>query len=158
MLEQPLVHHGLAAAEPLLGGLEDEVDRAGEVAGLGEVLRRPQQHRRVPVVAAGVHGAVVGGTVIDIVRFEDRQRVHVGAERDGALARPTFEDAHHAGLRQPSMHLDAEGLQLFGDDRRRALLLEAEFGVGVNVAAPRRHVVVDGGDAVDHGHGVSLPV
>ena len=157
-LEQPFLHHGLATAEAFLGGLEDEIDRAGKVAGLGQVSRRTQQHRRVPIMAAGVHGAVVGRAVGDVVPFEDRQRVHVGAERDGALARRAFQDAHHAGLREPAMHRNAEGLEFLGHDGCGALLLETQFRMSVDIAPPRRHIVVDRGNAVDDGHGGSLPV
>ena len=109
-------------------------------------------------MAAGVHGAVVGRAVGDVVPFEDRQRVHVGAERDGALARRAFENAHHAGLREPAMHRNAEGHEFFRHDGCGAFLLETQFRMGVDVAPPRGHIVVDRGNAVDDGHGGSLPV
>jgi uroporphyrinogen decarboxylase len=43
-----------------LGGLEAEIDRAVEIPGPGQVLRRAQQHGGVPVMATGMHGAGVG--------------------------------------------------------------------------------------------------
>ncbi len=58
-VEQTLGDHPAAAAAVLaaefLGRLEDQVDRAVEVPGLGQIARGAQQHRRVPVMAAGVH-------------------------------------------------------------------------------------------------------
>ena len=56
-LEQPLVDHHPPAAAALLGRLEDQVDRAGEVAGLGQIAGGTQQHGGVAVMAAGVHPA-----------------------------------------------------------------------------------------------------
>ena len=38
-LEQAIVHHDLGAARSLLGRLEYEPDRAGELLGLGEIAR-----------------------------------------------------------------------------------------------------------------------
>ncbi len=58
-LEQPLLHHDPAAAIALLAGLEDEMHGALEIARPGEIARGAEQHRRVPVMAAGVHLAVM---------------------------------------------------------------------------------------------------
>ena len=62
LLDAETVHHAVldhlrAAAAALLGRLEDHDGRAVEVARLGEVLGRAEQHRRVAVVAAGMHDA-----------------------------------------------------------------------------------------------------
>src|SRR6476661_6365853 len=66
-----------AAAQCLLGGREDEVHGAFEIAGLRQVLRGAQQHGGVAVMAAGMHLAVVGGAVGERVALLDRQRIHV---------------------------------------------------------------------------------
>ncbi len=58
-LEQAFLHHDLAAGQVLLRRLEDHVDGAVEVACLGQVFRRAEQHRGVAVMAAGVHHTVV---------------------------------------------------------------------------------------------------
>jgi hypothetical protein len=55
----------LPPAAALLGRLEDHDRGAGEVARLGEVARAPEQHRGVPVMAAGVHLARHGRLVRD---------------------------------------------------------------------------------------------
>jgi hypothetical protein len=53
--------HGAGAVAALLVRLEDEHGRAVEVAGLGEIFGRAEQHGHVPVMAAGVHPARHGG-------------------------------------------------------------------------------------------------
>ncbi len=63
LLDAEAVHHAVldhlaAAAAAFLGGLEDHHGGAVEVAGLGQVLGRAQQHGGVAVMAAGVHHAV----------------------------------------------------------------------------------------------------
>ena len=58
-LEQALLHHDLPAAAAFLRGLEDHVGGAVEIARLGEVARRAEQHGGVAVVAAGMHPALM---------------------------------------------------------------------------------------------------
>jgi hypothetical protein len=48
------------------------------------------------------------------------------------------------------MHLDAELGELGGDELRRAVFLEAQLGMGVQVVPPGDHVLVQVGDAVVH--------
>ncbi len=155
-LEQPLLHHHAAAALALLGGLEDEVDGALEVAGLRQVLRGAQQHGGVAVMAAGMHLAVVGGAMGERVALLDRQRIHVGAEADAAGRVAAPDGADDAGLGEAAMHLAAELLELGGDEVGRAALLESELGMGVDVAAEARQFRLKLEDAGDEGHGDSL--
>jgi hypothetical protein len=154
-LEQAVLDHGVGAAETLLGGLEDEGDRAVELPRLGEVARGAEQHRGVPVVAAGVHAPVVARAMVEAVGLEDGQRIHVGAQPDRAVRVADAQHADHAGLADPAMHLDAELGELRRDQVGRALLLEAELGMGVDVAPPGGQLVVELLDARDHGHGRS---
>ena len=56
-VHHPVVDHFAPTAAAFLGRLKDHCDAAVEISGLGQVFRGPHQHRRVPVVAAGVHGA-----------------------------------------------------------------------------------------------------
>ena len=76
-VEQAVAQHGLGAGAALLRRLEDHHRRAGEVAGVGEILGGAEQHGGVAVVAAGVHLARHGRFVRDRGRFLDRERVHV---------------------------------------------------------------------------------
>ncbi len=157
-LEQPLLDHDAAAALVLLGGLEDEVHGAVEIARLGEILGRAEQHRGVAVVAAGVHAAGVLRAMAKTVLLVDVQRVEVGAQADRALARAGGERADHAGAGEPARHRDAELGQLLGDHVGGAVLLERGLGMGVDVAAPRRHLIVIAGNAIDDRHGRSSTV
>src|ERR1700757_3291634 len=58
-VEKPVLDHRLTPADPLLGGLEDEMHGTVEIAGFGEVARGTKKHRRVPVMSAGMHSALV---------------------------------------------------------------------------------------------------
>ncbi len=139
--EQAFLHHVLAAALVLLGRLEDEVDGAIEAALVAQShqrLGRAEQHRRVAVVAAGMHLPLVFRAVRKAVEFGQRQRVHVGAQADGAGAAAAGQPGDHAGAGQAAMHLDADGLELGGDDIGGALLVKSQFRVGMDVAADGR--------------------
>ena len=83
-VDQAVVDHRLAAGAALLRRLEDHRRRAVEVARLGEIFGGAEQHRGVPVVAAGVHEARRLGRMREAGRLGDRQRVHVGADADHA--------------------------------------------------------------------------
>ena len=54
-VEEPVGDHRRRAGARLLGRLEDEMHGAGEVTRAREIARRAEQHRRVPVMATGVH-------------------------------------------------------------------------------------------------------
>ena len=58
-LHHALFDHQAGAALILLGRLKDEVNRAGEIAGFGQILGGAKQHRGMPVMAAGMHPALV---------------------------------------------------------------------------------------------------
>ncbi len=156
LLEEPVFDHHPGAALALLGRLEDEGDAAGEVAGLGQIARRAQQHRRVPVVAAGVHLAVVDRAVVELVQLLHGQRVHIGAQADQALAGlATLEQTDDAGAGQAPVHLDPPVGELLGDHIGGAVLLEGDLGMAVDVPAPGLHVLGELGDAVDDRHGLN---
>ncbi len=90
----------------------------------------------MPVMAAGMHLAGHGGGVRQPGFFLDRQRVHVGAQPNAAIAVVlALQFAHHAGAAEAAMHGDAPALQQVGDDARGAHLLEADFGMGVKIVA-----------------------
>ncbi|MNT32129.1 hypothetical protein D3C72_1679920 [compost metagenome] len=136
-VEQTVVDHFAGAAAAFLGRLEDQVHGAVEGLVLRQMARRAEQHRGVAVVAAGVHLAGVLRAVIKGVRFLQRQRVHVGAQADGARAVAVADHAHQAGGAQAAMHFDAPGFQIPRDYVGGALFFEAEFRVGVDIAADR---------------------
>ncbi len=112
LLEQPVLDHGLGAATAFLGRLEDEVHRAVEVARGREVLGGAQQHRRVAVMAAGMHAALVLAAMVEGVVLVHRQRIHVGAQPDGARIVADADGADHAGLADAGRDLAAPFLEL----------------------------------------------
>ena len=152
LVEQPLLDHDPAAALVLLGRLEDEIDGAVEIPGLGEILGGAQQHHRVAVVAAGMHLAGDRRLVVEAVGLVHVERIHVGAQADRPLGIARPQHAHHAGLGEAAVHLDAERFQLVCNDVGGAHFLEGRLGVAVDIVPPRGHVLVKRGDAVDHRH------
>ena len=86
-------------------------------------------------MAAGMHHARVRRLRRAAGGLQDRQRVHVGAQADRGLAVAVTQHADHAGIADAPMHLDAPFLQLLRDDVGGAMLLQAEFGMGMDVLA-----------------------
>ena len=151
-LEQSVVDHHLGAAGQLFGGLEDEADGAVELARLGQVLGGAKQHRGVPIVAAGMHLAVVARAVRHLVRLKQGKRVHVGAQADRARRVARAQRADDAGSGEAAVDLDSERFELGGHDAGGPRLLEGELGMGVDILAPRRHFVTLGGYAIADRH------
>ena len=77
--EQPVVDHRAGAAAVLLGGLEHEPDRARDVVPVHEPVRGAEHHRHVPVVAAGVHRALVAGAVRPVLAALGEARASMSA-------------------------------------------------------------------------------
>jgi hypothetical protein len=77
--EQTVRDHRLGAEPVFLSGLEDQVHDAGEAALGRQDPGGTKDHRHVPVVAAGVHDAMVDRPVRPCAPFGQRQAVHVGA-------------------------------------------------------------------------------
>jgi len=71
-LEQPVGDHRPGAETVLLGGLEHQVDGAGEASFGRENVSGTEDHRHVPVVAAGVHDPVVARAVRAVAAFGER--------------------------------------------------------------------------------------
>ena len=69
----------------LFGRLEDRRDGA-EAAGAGKILGRAQQHRRMSVMAAGMHLAENLACIGQPGFFRDRKSIHVGADGDALLS------------------------------------------------------------------------
>lgn len=142
-LEQPVGEHGVGTAAAFLGRLEDQVDGAAEIPVLGEIAGGREQHGGVAVMAAGMHAAGELRGMRQLGQLLQRKTVHVGAQADGALARLIAADhADDAGLADILGDLDAPFAQLVGDELGRAMFLEAELGMGVDVAADRRELGV----------------
>jgi hypothetical protein len=129
-------HQRRAAGRFLLGRLEQEDEGAGQrLQPRGEHLGGAHQDRHVTVVTAGVHHARDLGTILVLGELIDRQRVHVRAERDGAAGPAAAQDTAQARAAARA-HRHAARLEELAHHARRAVLLEAELGVPVEVAAP----------------------
>src|SRR6185437_2691382 len=63
-----------------------------------------------------------------------------------------LEHPDHAGAADPAMHLDAPLLQSVGDDARGADLLEADFGMRVQILADRDEFIDIAFDTADVRH------
>ena len=92
----------------------------------GKIFGGAEQHRRVPVMAAGVHLAVLGRAVREVVQLLDRQSVHIGAQPDRRrrIAAPDRPD--HPGTGEPAMQLDPVFGELGGDEIGGAPLGEGQ--------------------------------
>ena len=156
-VHQPVLDHRGCARTALFGRLEDDDRGAGEIARLGEIARRTQQHGRVAVMAASVHLACRLRGIGKIGLFLDRQRIHIGAQADhleaaiGGLA--ALDHADHTGLADARDYLIAAELpQTVGHECRSAVHVVEQFGMLVDIPAPGLNVGLQVGDAVDDGH------
>ena len=104
-------------------------------------------------MTASVHLAGDGRGVDELVCLVYVECVHVGAQPYCFPRCAGAQHAHHAGLREPAMNLDAEGCELLRNDVGGTHFLECRFGMPVKVVPPFRHVLVERSDAIDDGHG-----
>jgi len=71
----------------------------------------------------------------------DRQRVHIRAEPDRAVALPGAQHPDHAPT--TVMHLDPDRPKTFGDTLAGMPLLESQFGIAMKRPPQRRQPVVE---------------
>ena len=119
---------------------------------LRKIARRPEQHRGVTVMTAPMELARDDRPMRHVVELLHGQRVDVGPQADRTHAVAAAKGSDHAGLRQAFVGLDAPGTQLVGNQRSRTELLERRLRMRVDIAPPRRHVVMERSDAVDDVH------
>src|SRR6266850_151022 len=156
LLEQAVSHHHAAAALILLGRLEDEMDRPGEIARLRQIAGGTEQHGGMAVMTAGMHLALVDRLVREAVLLMDMERVHIGAKRDGPTARGcALERAHHARAGEPAMDRDPEAFQLGSDEIGGPVFLERRLRMGMKIAAPARHIGMEISNTIDDRHGMT---
>ena len=153
-LEHAVVDHRLRPRAAFLGRLEAEDKGPVEVPVVGEPAGRSEQHRRVAVVAAGVHLSRRDGGMFGACRLQDRERVHVGAQ-ENPLLRPlsrtlcAMQEAEDAGAADPLDYLvKAERAQALGDDAGGAGQLVGQLGVAMEIAPPLGQFRNHGGDGV----------
>ena len=88
--------------------LKDQMHGAVEVVGFGEIARSTEQHRRMPVMPAGVRAPVILRAVGQVGCLLDRQCIHIGAQPDRTRRIAGAQPADHPGLADPAKHLTAE--------------------------------------------------
>src|SRR5690606_17416413 len=79
-LEEAVLDHQLGAAEILLRRLEDEMDRAVEIAAFGQQPGGTEEHGRMPVMSTGMHQPFRLAGVFSAGLFVDRQCIDIGAD------------------------------------------------------------------------------
>ena len=151
-LEQAVFDHFSSAAATFFGGLKNQHHGAVEVAVLGQVLCGGQQHGGVTIVTAGVHFPGVATGMGKGVGLLDWQGIHVGTQTNAALAVAVSDDPHHPRGSHAPVHLNAPLGEFGGHQVRGALLLETQFGVGVDVAAQGHQAGGFGGNGVEQFH------
>ena len=153
LLEQAVLDHGLSACAAFFGGLEDKNNRAVELPMPREILGRAKQHRGVAIVATCVHLAVVVRAMIEGIELLDRQRVHIGAQTDHALAAAALEHTDNAGLAHAAVHFDAPFGQLRGDQVGSMGFFIAQFGMRMDRSSKALNFALGGLDFRDQFHG-----
>ncbi len=108
-------------------------------------------------MAAGVHLASVLRGIVEAGDLGQRQRVHIGTKANGRAIPLPLDDRHHARGGDAGVDLgDAKLLEPLDHIRRCLFAMHPQFGIAVDVLAPRFHVVGIGGNSVDDGHGWTL--
>ena len=144
ILAAALLHHAVAAADGLLGRLEEQLDGTGQLlAHLLAQLGNAQQNSGMNVVTAGVHHAVVLGAVIPGTILLQGQGVDVGADAHHVAGLAAADDTHDAGVGAGLM-LDAP----LGQQSRDALLglqlLGAQLGILMQFPTDGNHFLGNG--------------
>ncbi len=153
-LEHAVIDHRLRAGAAFFRRLEAEDERSIERPGLREMAGRPEQHRRVAVMSAGVHASGRGGGVFGAARLRDRQSVHVGADENAPVrarrrALGAVQDAENAGLADAFDNLvEPEGAEPLGDQARGARQIVGQLGMTMEIAPPFGQLRDQGGDGV----------
>ncbi len=109
MLQHPLGDDRQRPAQPLLGRLEEELERAGYlVLPSREEPRQRQPHGHMAIVAAGVHDAGVDGSIVVVALLLNGQRVHVETQQDSGTGPRPFQQSHDARVADAGLHFQAQ--------------------------------------------------
>ncbi|MCY1432431.1 hypothetical protein D9M71_484290 [compost metagenome] len=120
-----------------LGRLEHEAHGTVEVALAAQQVCGAQHHRHVPVMATGVHLAVVAGRMRPFKRlFGDVQGIHVGTQADHAGAVTDGKAGDQASTADTAVHLQAKAGQDAGDLFGGVELFKTGFRVAVKRVPP----------------------
>ena len=144
-----------------LGRLENEFDGAGQlVAHARQHFRHAHQDGHVGIVTARMHHADLLADVFGFHRglerhvhfLDDRQRIHVGAQRNDPSRLAALEQSDHAGVCYTGLYFHAELAQMRRNQLAGANFAVRQLGMLMNVAPPCDDLGFDGADALVH-HG-----
>ena len=148
-VEQALVQHDLGPVVALLARLEHQQDVALEpVSPLDQQARRPEQHRHVRVVPAGVHRAIDLGGEFEAGLLAQGQRVHVGSKQGRAPRSAAFDRRRHRRRPAPQARFQPETAERVDDHGLRLGQLQPDLGAAVD---PPAHVDDVGEDRLGGG-------
>jgi hypothetical protein len=94
-------------------------------------------------MATGMHYALHRGGEFAPRALLDRERVHIGAQENGAPRPLALEVGDDARRRDPRAHLEPEALEARGHDVGGAHLMEAELGVAMDVAPHGHEIAIE---------------
>src|SRR5262245_3832343 len=156
-VHQPVLDHFPPAAAPLFRGLENHDRSARKIAGFREIARGSQQHGGMPVMAAGMHLSGYRRLVGEIAGLLYGKGIHV-CPKPNCLSLGTFasvDDPYDAGSADTRHNLvAAKRFQFLSDRAGRALDIEHQLRVCVQIASPSGDLGVQISDAVNNGHDI----
>ena len=117
------------------GRLKNKIDRAVKITMLGQVPGSRQQHGGMPVMTTGMHTAIVGRAMRDMILFLQRQCIQIGTQTQRTLTGPAFQNTDDTRTRDACMHLNPPGLQFLRHQSTGPVFFKTQFWVGVNVTA-----------------------
>ncbi len=95
------------------------------------------------IVPAGMHFAIDGGAILDLVQLIYRKRVHIGANSNSFrpwLARSSTQRANHARFSNTRLHLQPQRTQALCHNTRGAHLLKSKFWMLVQITSHGHHI------------------
>ena len=156
LIKQSLADHLMSTGSAFLRRLKNEIHGAIEAAMLRQITSRTEQHRAMTVVTTGMHFAAVAGSMIEVILLLDKQRIHIGAQRNAVGAMAPAQNTDNASSGQALMNFDASLLQLPGDQSGGCGFFKSGFGILVELSAPAAHVRMQGENLRSYGHGLSF--
>jgi hypothetical protein len=107
------------------------------------------------IMPAGMHRPLHRAAIGDIIQFFHRQRIHIGAQPNGAIAGTVAEHPHHARAAHAAMDFNAQGFERGSHLFRRAEFRHAEFRMGMQIPPKGSEFGVVAANGINRGHGGS---
>jgi len=155
-VQAALIHHPPATCATFFGRLEYKRDWPGKSGLPAQGSEDPggsNQNRRMAVVPAGVHSALVCGSPVHSTLFKNRQGVHVRSKGDWLAFASGDVPEHACAPGEACSELDARGLKFTLDNFAGPMLVVPEFRVLVKISP---NVDEFGQTRFQHRHGTHL--